>query len=450
MICREISWRSPYAAFAPFVGMPHAHMLHGGDLSMVSQWSVIAAFPKDVLELKNDDVERWLNKVQSVLNARALSDQEDDGLSPFQSGLVGFIGYESLGSLEPSLELPKSPYVFPNAIFGVYDALVVFSRHHHKAWIVGRCETACTQLENNLGDDELVPTVQPKFSKIASNFSRLEYIHQIEQTIEKIRAGDLYQANIAQKLNAISDAEFSGFDLFRHVGAQSDASFGAFLQYEHGTILSNSPERFFKTFKNDVGERCIQVEPIKGTRPRADDVEHDIHLAQSLKDDAKERAENIMIADLMRNDLSKICDDSSINEDAICELMTLTRVHHLVSRISGLLRDEVTMVDILRALFPSGSITGAPKMEAMQVIAETEKTGRGPYCGAIGYMDDRGGTDFSVSIRTMMIEDNRCRLSIPVGGGITIRSMPEDEYEETLVKARSATSGIINAETKIS
>ena len=145
-----------------------------------------------------------------------------------------------------------------------------------------------------------------------------------------------------------------------------------------------------------------------------------------------------MIADLMRNDLSKICCDDSICEDAICELLTLSRVHHLVSRISGVISDGVAVSDIFRALFPSGSITGAPKLAAMRQIANVERVGRGPYCGALGYIDDRGDMDFSVAIRTMTLRDGGREMSIPVGGGITLRSSPEEEYQETLVKARAA------------
>ncbi len=444
MICREISWRGPYAAFDPFVGMAHAHLLHGGERSTDAQWSIIAAFPKDLLALEDDNVQSWLHEVQSILNARAVSEMGEGIGAPIHSGLIGFVGYEALGALEPTLCLPRSPHQFPNAIFGVYDALAVFDRGHRQAWVVGRCEAACRRLERALGRDELRPVQIPKFSNVTSNFSRAEYVQRIECVIEKIRAGDFYQANIAQQLNAFTENAFSGFDLFRMIGAESDAAFGAFLQYEHGSILSNSPERFFKTEKNNNGDRLIRVEPIKGTRPRADNIEQDTHLAQSLITDPKDRAENIMIADLMRNDLSKICLDNSIREEAICELMTLSRVHHLVSRISGILRGDITMADIFRALFPSGSITGAPKVEAMKAIANTEKIGRGPYCGAIGYIDDAGGADFSVSIRTMMIDTQGCQLTVPVGGGVTLRSVPQDEFEETLVKARSATGGAID------
>jgi para-aminobenzoate synthetase component I len=229
------------------------------------------------------------------------------------------------------------------------------------------------------------------------------------------------------------------------IAGTSDAFFGALLQYPEGAVVSNSPERFFRLSVREDGFRRVTAEPVKGTRRRALNSKEDAQLAQALRNDPKDRAENIMIADLMRNDLSKICKDGTIQEEAICELLTLSHVHHLVSRIAGELCDGSAISDIFRALFPSGSITGAPKIEAMKAIAEIEGAGRGPYCGAIGYIDDTGAADFSVAIRTMMTDGGRQSLSIPVGGAVTLRSNPGEEYEETLVKAVGAAGAIVNS-----
>lgn len=444
MICREITWRSPYAAFAPLAGCAHAHLLHGGVRRAGAQWSIIAAFPVNVLELKGQDAEGWLQAIQARLNERKTDAANADCGAPFQSGLMGYVGYEALAGLEPSLNPPASPHAFAPAVFGVYDATAVFARHQQRAWIVGREQRACERLEAALGDEEIMPGSAPDFVDLTSNFSQARYYEAVSDVIECIRNGDFYQANIAQQLTASARVAFSPFSLFQMVAVASDAFFGAFLQYPAGAILSNSPERFFNITETEKGVRNIIVEPIKGTRPRSEDPVEDGHLAAALLEDPKDRAENIMIADLMRNDLSKICKDHSVREDAICELMTLARVHHLVSRISGVLRDDVNMTDVFRALFPSGSITGAPKIEAMKAIVRIEGVGRGPYCGAIGYIDDRGGADFSVSIRTMMAAEDNRRLTLPAGGGVTLRSRPADEYDETLVKAAGATGGLID------
>jgi para-aminobenzoate synthetase component 1 len=208
------------------------------------------------------------------------------------------------------------------------------------------------------------------------------------------------------------------------------------LQYENGAIVSNSPERFFRIENRADGARNIIAEPIKGTRPRGASAQEDDALARALMVDPKERAENMMIADLVRHDLSQICEDGTIREQSLCALMRLTNVQHLVSTISGVLKERTPFSAVFSALFPCGSVTGAPKIAAMQAIADYEGVGRGPYCGAIGYIDDGGAADFSVSIRTLMIEGSR--VTLPVGGGITLRSKPQDEYEETIAKARGA------------
>ena len=161
MICREIPWRSPYVAFSPFVGVPDAHLLHSGNRATGKQWSIMAAFPREVLPLKDQGVECWLGDVQSVIDGRMLSNRDPANLMPIQSGLVGFLGYEALSGLEPSLRLPQSPYRFPDAVFGVYDALVIFSGHYRKAWIVGRFEIACHRLQREIGVDELTPLQKP-------------------------------------------------------------------------------------------------------------------------------------------------------------------------------------------------------------------------------------------------------------------------------------------------
>ena len=432
---REIPWRSPYAAFAPLDGVAGAHLLHGGD-RRGDGWSIIVAAPADVVVLSNGDADGWLNEVERISKARRT--HREGPSAPFASGLVGYVGYEALAGLEPTLDLPPSPYALPDAQFGVYDAAAVFSRDERRAFVTARSGAAGDKLESLLGSQELTTESVTEWGALSSNFTRDAYVAAVSDVIERIRNGDFFQANIAQTLGARSQAPFSPFALLRRLAGESDAFFAAMFQYTDGVIVSNSPERFF--FLDAAGR--ITSEPIKGTRPRGRDSGEDNALAQGLLADPKDRAENVMIADLVRNDLSRICENHSIREEAICELMTLSRVHHLVSRIAGRLQEESGISDVFRALFPAGSITGAPKIEAMQTIGEKERYGRGPYCGAFGYIDDAGGADFAVAIRTMMIDAERREIAIPVGGGITLRSDPGAEYEETLVKASAALSAL--------
>ena len=433
VIVREIPWRSPYAAFAPLDGVAGAHLLHGGD-RRGDGWSIIVAAPADVLVLSNGDADAWLNEVERISKARRTHRERPS--APFASGLVGYVGYEALAGLEPTLDLPPSPYALPDAQFGVYDAAAVFSRDERRAFVTARSGAAGDKLEALLGSQEPTTESVTEWGALSSNFTRDAYVAAVSDVIERIRNGDFFQANIAQTLRARSHEPFSPFALLRRLAGESDAFFAAMFQYTDGVIISNSPERFFSL---DAAGR-ITSEPIKGTRPRRRDSGEDNALAQGLLADPKDRAENVMIADLVRNDLSRICESHSIREEAICELMTLSRVHHLVSRIAGRLQEGSGISDVFCALFPAGSITGAPKIEAMETIGEKERYGRGPYCGAFGYIDDAGGADFAVAIRTMMIDAERREIAIPVGGGITLRSDPGAEYEETLVKASAALS----------
>jgi len=450
MISREIDWRSPYDAFAPLAGKAWAHLLHGGDLSAGPGWSVIAAFPKETIITRQAETfisgKRTGGGVLQVLGEavrrRRLS-IEGPAAFPFQSGLLGFVGYEIAEHIEPSLQLPPSPFALPDMAFGAYDAVAIFNRRLQRAHIAGVDDRACRRLEQALGSTPHQSRRERANWRAGSNFTRAQYFRAVKDTIETIREGRIFQANLSQQLFAECDEAVCAFELFKRIARKSDAEHGALLQFDEGAIVSNSPERFFKITPEGAGARII-TEPIKGTRPRDRAPEIDAQLASELLSDPKDRAENIMIVDLMRNDLSKICFDGSIKEEAICALMSLSRVHHLVSRISGALLPGVGPGEVFSALFPSGSITGAPKIEAIKVIAETERIGRGPFYGAIGYIDDRGGADFSVAIRTLMLVQNgsTTRAVFPVGGGVTLRSEPELEYEETLVKARSVCAGL--------
>lgn len=440
MILWEIDWREPLAAFAPLAGEAHAHLLHGGDRSREAEWSIIAAFPAAVIRAEKGRAEKGgvnpFPTLDDMLQARAHPRLDEMADFPFVSGALGFVGYEAARFFEPCLNLPPSPYALPDFAFGIYNAAALFSRVKRSAFVGGRDEAACKRLRDALGRDELAPSQSASFGALSSNFTGDAYRAAVAEAIENILDGDYYQANLSHQLTARAQEVISSFDLFRRLAEGSDAFHGALLQYEDGDIVSNSPERFFRVETGVKGGARIVAEPIKGTRPRGRTPEEDQALAAALLSDPKDRAENIMIADLLRNDLSRICRDGSIREDAICELMSLANVHHLVSRISGILRDSVRASDMFAALFPCGSITGAPKIEAMNAIARIEKTGRGPYCGAIGYIDDGGAMDFAVAIRTLMIEGSR--VAMPVGGGVTLRSDPQGEYEETIVKARGA------------
>ena len=442
-IIREMAWRAPCDAFAPLAGVAHAHLLHSCDRADEGEWSVIVAFPADVLSTADAAVAADpFAALRARLAARRADPRSAPAGFPFISGFLGFAGYETARFIEPSLRLPRSPLALPDMVFGYYEAAALFSRKRRRAYVAGHREEACARLQAALGRESAKTAAVPVFGEASSNFSPQAYQAAVAGVIENILDGDYYQANLSHRLGVRAERAFVSCDLFRAMADKSHADFAALLQYEEGDILSNSPERFFRIACSENGARRIIAEPIKGTRPRGLTPAEDAALAEALVRDRKDRAENIMIADLMRNDLSRICEDRSIREEEICALRSYANVHHLVSRISGALRADVSAVDAFAALFPCGSITGAPKVAAMEAIARIEGVGRGPYCGAVGYMDDRGGADFSVAIRTMATSPDRRDIVAPAGGGVTLQSDPYREYMETIDKSKDSLSAL--------
>lgn len=437
MIVREMEWRDPLAAFAPFARAPQAVLLHAGEAALGHRWSILAVRPSMTIERRNGatfvgGAVTPLSPFEALAHAhRSRRRAPTDAGPPFLSGLVGFAGYECGALLEPAAAAPPSPEASPDFVFAAYDAAVSFDCKARRAFVSAPDDGAADEMQAALGGQRPPPDVSPLHFE-GSNFSAERYREAVREVIRRIADGALYQANISHRLVFMSGDETDAFAIFARAVEQSSAPFGAYLNAAGAQIVSLSPERFFMV-ANECGASVIRAEPIKGTRPRGATPEEDEALARALLTSAKDRAENVMIADLTRNDLSRICADGSIREEKIAALQSHATVHHLVSTISGVLRDGVTAADALVALFPCGSITGAPKVEAMRTIAAVEGAARGPYCGAIGYIDDRGGADFSVAIRTALVEGRR--VILPVGGGVTLRSDPEAEYQETLDKA---------------
>jgi len=250
----------------------------------------------------------------------------------------------------------------------------------------------------------------------------------VARVIEYVYAGDIFQANLSQRL----EAPLAGtpFELYRRLRRRNPAPFAAYLAFGDVVVVSSSPERFLCV----DDDRRVETRPIKGTRPRGVGPEHDAALALALAESDKDRAENVMIVDLLRNDLSRVCRPGTVHVPELFALEHYQTVHHLVSTVVGELAREHDALDLLRAAFPGGSITGAPKVRAMQIIAELEPTQRGVYCGSIGYLSATGALDTSIVIRTYLVVGRD--VYFQVGGGIVADSDPEQEYRETLDKAR--------------
>jgi anthranilate/para-aminobenzoate synthase component I len=269
-------------------------------------------------------------------------------------------------------------------------------------------------------------------ANVISNFSKNDFLAAVERAQRYIRAGDIYQVNLSQRLTA--QCNFSGWEFFEKLSAVSPAPFSAFLDCDAGTrhcrfqIASSSPEQFLRMSGSHVVTR-----PIKGTRPRDTDPTRDAQLAYELQTSPKELAELVMITDLLRNDLGKVCEYGSVQTPDLARLEKFAQVQHLVSTVEGRMREDMTHFAAFASCFPGGSITGAPKFRAMEIIDELESISRGPYCGAIGYIGFNRESQLSITIRTAICKDGVAHFN--VGAGIVADSNPEAEYEETLAKA---------------
>lgn len=451
MLIEECPYIEPVDAYGAFAQFADSHFLDSGDRD---RFSYIVVSPLHKLTAKNGQV--WLDGFAVPGDPFAVLDdllaryrQEGcDHLPPFQGGAVGYFGYELARQTETLPAAPDDWLGMPDLAVGIYDLVIAFDQIDRRMWLIStgipekdgaaRKKRAADRmglvrkylrLARPLHEIPDAPHA-PEKRAWESNFTRPAYEAAVQQVIDYIFAGDIFQANLSQRFRAEypRDAIPERFGLYRRLRDVSSAPFGAFLNFGDVAVLSNSPERFLK-----VVDGRIETKPIKGTRPRGETPLRDAELAQELMTSPKDRAENVMIVDLLRNDLSKVCKAHSVKTPEICALESYANVHHLVSTVTGELADGKTAVDALRACFPGGSITGAPKIRAMEIITELEKTTRGAYCGAIGYIGFDGTMDTNIAIRSICV--NAGKVAFNVGGGIVADSVPALEFEETLVKA---------------
>jgi para-aminobenzoate synthetase component 1 len=379
--------------------------------------------------------------LDSLMSRFELLDEID---LPFPlGGAFGYWGYDLKNFTEP--KLPRrvvNDLELPDCHVGFYDSLIVFDHQLGKVFIVstglnadgsrsdGRAKK---QLEfwngvASVTDRRISPAMLAKHRcKILSNLFRVEFVAAVERAQRYIRAGDIYQVNLSHRLAA--PCEISGWEFFQQLSAASPAPFSAFLDCGDCEIASSSPEQFLRMSGSQIITR-----PIKGTRPRDADPTRDAQLAYELQTSAKELAELVMITDLLRNDLGQVCEYGSVQVPELAKLEKFAQVQHLVSTIEGRLKKDVTHFAAFASCFPGGSITGAPKFRAMEIIDELEPISRGPYCGAIGYLGFNRESQLSIAIRTAVCA--RGKIYFNVGAGIVADSNPEAEYEETLAKAR--------------
>jgi para-aminobenzoate synthetase component I len=336
------------------------------------------------------------------------------GLPPFQGGWAGYVSYDYGRQLEPHAKIPAYQPICPDMVFHLYETLIAIDHLQERAWVIGDDRREIGELEILLSrrQQDVGARVVTEFKPVIS-----QAVHEenVRRTVEYILAGDIFQANITQVFEAKVRDGFDAFAAYQQLREKNPAPFAALMDYDEVKIISSSPERLIR-FNGSVAE----ARPIKGTRRRDDDPTRDAEMVAELTASRKDRAENVMIVDLLRNDLSIVSKPGTV------------KVHHLVSVVQGELRDGLSAVDLMKAVFPGGSITGAPKVRAMEIIAELEQGPRGVYCGAMGYFGFNGTCDFNIAIRTVQVADGVMRVQ--GGGGITARSDATAEYDESLTK----------------
>lgn len=443
---KEIPFVDPLTAFQAFADEPFAVFLDSADEGGGrGRYSYIAANPIEVIEPGPQDP---FDTLRRALNGKRIDTVSE--LPPFQSGLCGFLGYE-LGRHIERLPTPKGGLNFPDLAVGLFDTVISFDTYQRKAWIVA------SELDgSNASPVQRIEMLAEKLARAAPlspidhepiaswdwEMDRLTYEAAVSKAIDYIHAGDIFQANVTTRAVADLPRELHPFMLYRRLRWANPSPFAAYVSIGSGrALLSASPERFLRLERTGH----ISTRPIKGTRPRGDVPELDAALAVELTDSKKDRAENLMIVDLLRNDISRVALIGSVEVGALCELETFARVHHLVSEVTGKIRPGFDVIDLFRATFPGGSVTGAPKIRAMEIIHELEPSKRSAYCGSVFWAGSDGAMDSSIVIRSMMVAGGK--VAAHAGGGIVADSLPAEEYDEMRTKAAPMLSSLSGENT---
>jgi len=456
----------PLEAFLRLVRLPYCLFLDSALFyTSLGRYSFLAADPFEFLRFPADgsDALSALERSWGQYCTTAIR-----GLPPFQGGAAGLFGYELNRSLERLPAAKFDEFHVPAMAVGLYDVVLAFDHVRHRAWIVsqgfpettpalrrrraaerlramrawlsGEVDSVSLTVKQSLrwpaGDPvrlelSALSGAAPRHAitalpEVYSNFSKAGYLRAVQRAIDYIYAGDVFQVNLSQRL--LSPAAADSPTLYRRLREFDSAPMAGYFDLGDFQLLSASPERFMR-----VRGRLVETRPIKGTRPRHSRPALDRQAAAELRTSEKDRAENVMIVDLLRNDLARVCTPESVHVKRLCAVEGFQHVWHLVSTIVGRLRDECSSVDLLRASFPGGSVTGAPKVRAMEIITELEATARGAYCGSLGYLGFDGSMDLSILIRTIVA--GRGWWQLAVGGGIVAQSHPQNEYYETWHKA---------------
>ncbi len=463
---------TPLDAFELFRNEPFCFFLDSGmDPHKLGRYSFIGSSPFLILSTRGNDIALTRDAEKSIskgnpfdaLNHLLEVYHLDSSSSPvpFVGGAVGYLSYDLCHFIERLPSTAADDLKLPECYFGFYDLVVAFDNLQGKAYIIStgfpelresqridRARKHLDEVKSKLADIPNLDTEAPPIPVSAlvgqvtlkGGFTHQEYVDAVEKARQYIINGDIFEVNLSQRFEA--ELSTTPYELYRQLRNVNPAPFACYLNFDEVAVVSASPERFLRT-RGD----WVETRPIKGTRPRGKTPEEDAMLATELKNSSKDRAENIMIVDLERNDLGRVCRYGTVKVTELAMLEVFPTVFHLTSTVEGRLRKGKKSIDLLKVTFPGGSITGAPKVRAMEIIDELEPTRRSIYTGSIGYLSFNGDIDLNIAIRTFLVKESKAYFQ--VGGAVVYDSDPEAEYQETLDKARALIDALNMTETHV-
>ncbi|MDH5444645.1 MAG: aminodeoxychorismate synthase component I [Gammaproteobacteria bacterium] len=415
---------------------------HSTSNTSLDRYDILLGFPQSKVELwptglisdlPGLDETQFLHALDTAWQRERKNKPETLSNLPFHGGWFIYMGYELAAEIEPCLHLvDNETSAIPTALAIRIPLAVINDRLEHQSWLV--CEPEYEHVIKDTMDDIHCLKTTSLAEDVQWNITLEEdppenFLDGVEQVKNYIRDGDVFQVNLSRKWTGHSGQDMSETKLFNRLSKSNPSPFAGLVHFDNAAIISSSPERLVRTHKN-----VIETRPIAGTRPRGSNDQADKHNLEELIGHPKERAEHVMLIDLERNDLGRICNPGSICVDELMVLESYAHVHHIVSNVRGEIAANKTPGDIIRAVFPGGTITGCPKVRCMEIIAELEQTSRGPYTGAMGYLNHNGDMDLNILIRTIVMDKDK--ISFRAGAGLVADSIAEKELQETRAKAR--------------
>jgi anthranilate synthase component I len=456
---------TPVSAFLKLRGDGPAFLLESAEQGRLGRWSFLGFRPRAILRWADSQLSEWGRETAAESGSGAAPDRvieapdpyaaaaeylgryeiaEPDELPPFAGGAVGFFGYDLVRTVEPLPEPNPDPVGLPDMALMITDVLVAFDHQRHEVTLIanafvedGGIEEAYSRAVETIGEvrerlREPVPAAEPTAEKppvdFQSNMTREQFEATVSRIIEYVHAGDAFQVVPSQRFTSPCPVE--AFSIYRGLRTVNPSPYMYFLDFGDFEIAGASPEPLVKV----TGDR-VETRPIAGTYPRGADEEEDRLAAERLLQDPKERAEHVMLVDLGRNDLGRVCEYGSVTVDELMVVETYSHVLHIVSQVSGKLREGVKAMDALRSILPAGTLSGAPKVRAMQIIDELEPQKRGPYGGAVGYLSYTRDLDTAIYIRSVVVKDGL--VHVQAGGGTVADAQPAYEYNESVNKAKA-------------